>query len=353
MICKTGIIGLLGLALLRPAAAQDRGTADAVASMELRLQSTIARAAGSVVAIWVDREPEAAPAKPLAPRLPVPGLPGMEAFGRRPVGAWCSGVIAEADGLVVTTHFNVSGKVRAVKVRLADGREFEGRLLGFNGTADLAAIKIEADRLPVLAKAPLGTLRSGTPVLALGRAPDGEGLTANPGIISASSRLAGKGVQTDAKLNYGNVGGPLVDLEGRLVGITCKVDVKYAASRGQNSGVGFAITYDRAGELLADLKAGRNEAEPRRPFLGIEFNPKSMITMGVELLNVQAGGAAERAGLKPGDVIVQFDGAKITYFDELRAAILRKSPGERVKIRFIRDEEDHEVDCELGWAPGE
>jgi S1-C subfamily serine protease len=352
---RTWTAWILLAALAAPAAAQEIRAEDPLGAMESTLQSALSKAAGSVVGIWVDREPEAPkPAPKAEPRMRMPGAPLEEVFAKRPHGAWCSGVVAEASGIVLTTHFNVSGRVKAIKVRLADGRELDGKLLGYNGTADLAAIKVEAEGLPVPAKAPLDRIRAGMPVVALGRAPDGRGLTANPGIVSASARLVGgKGVQTDAKLNFGNVGGPLVDLDGRLVGITCKVDVKYASSRGQNSGVGFAVTHDRVGELLASLKEGRNEAEPRRPFLGIEFNQKSKVAEGVELQSVTAGGAAERAGLKPGDVIVAFDGRKVSYFDDLRASILRKAPGDRVKVRFLRGSEEHEADCELGWAPGE
>lgn len=350
------ISGLLALMLALPANAQEIRAEDPVAALELSLQAALARAANAVVAIRVDREPEAPPkAAPRGiPSLRPPGVPLEDVFAKRPASAWCSGFVAEASGIILTTHFNVSGKIKSIKVLLPDGREFEGTLLGYNGTTDLAALKIEAEGLTPLAKSPLDRIQAGMAVVALGRAPDGRGLTVNPGIISASSRLiGGKGVQTDAKLNYGNVGGPLVDLEGRLVGSTCKVDVKYASSRGQNSGVGFAVTHDRTFEVLADLKAGKNEAEPRRPFLGIEFEPNSKVAEGVELKTVTAGGAAERGGLKKGDVIIAFDGVKIMNFDDLRGVILRKASGDRVKVRFIRGEESHEVDCELGWAPGE
>jgi len=164
--------------------------------------------------------------------------------------------------------------------------------------------------------------------------------------------MSGKGIQIDAKLNYGNVGGPVVDHEGRLVAVSCKVDVKYASVYGQNSGVGFAITHDRFTSLLADLKAGKNEAESRRPFLGIQFDQKST-KEGVELESVQPGGAAEKAGIKAKDVIVEFDGKKIAVFDDLRETILRKSPGDKVKVKVLRGEEAIEFDCTLGWAPGE
>ena len=144
----------------------------------------------------------------------------------------------------------------------------------------------------------------------------------------------------------------MVDLDGRLLAVSCKVDVKYAPIYGQNSGVGFAITHDRFSNILADLKAGKNEAEARRPFLGIQFDQKST-KEGVELESVQAGGAAEKAGIKARDVIVEFDGRKIGAFDDLRESILRKAPGDKVKVKVQRGEDEMEFECTLGWAPGE
>jgi S1-C subfamily serine protease len=258
----------------------------------------------------------------------------------------------ESSGTILTTWFNVSGKVRSIKVMLPDGRELDAQILGYNGTYDLAALKVEAEGLPTLKKTRLEDLKTGQQLVALGRAPDGKGLTVNPGIVSAASRLAGKGIQIDSKLNYGNVGGPVVDLEGRLVAVSCKVDVKFASVYGQNSGVGFAITHDRFSNILADLKAGKNEAEARRPFLGIQYDQKST-KAGVELESVQAGGAAEKAGIKAHDVIVEFDGRKIGVFDDLRESILRKSPGDKVKVKVLRGEDEMEFECTLGWAPGE
>ncbi len=343
------MLGLLGL----PAAAQEAvKTDDALAAVELATVRAIEKAASCVVAIKVEREAE--PPKPTPEPSRRPGLRGMpfhpmqDVFANRPKDAWCSGVVLEADGLILTTHFNVSGKVRAIKVHLADGRELEGRLLGYNGTYDLAAIKVDAKGLPTPARAPVEMLKAGQPVIALGRAPDGQSLTANPGIVSAPSRLGGRGIQVDAKLNYGNVGGPVVDLEGRLVAISCKVDTKFSSTRGQNSGVGYAITHDRLPEIVAEIRAGKSVAESRRPLLGIVFNQKST-KKGVELESVQPSGAAEKAGIKAGDVIVEFDGTPITYFDELRASIMRKAPGERVKVKVLRGEESLEFDCELGW----
>jgi len=351
---------MLALALLLAVAPspQEIKSDDLVTVIEKRCEKVCQKVAPSVVAIRVEREPD--PEKKPAPRLPRRAPPGQmpepeDLFAKRPADFWCSGTVIDADGLVATTAFNVSGKVKTITVRLADGRELEGKILGMNATDDLALLKIDAKELPVLVPARVEDLKAGHSVMALGRAPDGKGLTLNPGIVSAVSRLGGRGLQTDAKLNFGNVGGPLVDSEGRLIAITCKVDTKagISSTRGQNSGVGYAVTHEELRKILPDLKAGKVVAESRRPFLGIEADQKANTAPGVLLAAVRAGGSAEHAGIKGGDTIIEMDGQKITYFDELRAAILRRSPGDHIRVKVKREDKELEFDCELGWAPEE
>jgi S1-C subfamily serine protease len=162
----------------------------------------------------------------------------------------------------------------------------------------------------------------------------------NPGIVSAPARLQGKGLQMDSRMNYGNVGGPLVDLEGRFVGVTCKVDVKFAASFGQNSGVSFAVTWDKLNELLPDLKNGAKVRGTGAPFLGVQWNQNVDEPDGVPIESVVPGGSAEAGGLKPGDVILEFGGTRVKSFDDLREIINKKSVGDKVKIRFRRGEDE-------------
>jgi len=347
MILRTLV---LALALGGVAAAQEIRTPDLVTEMEGAYQKAAQKAAGSVVAIKVDREPEADKSK----SVPIPGMrrfggmqPPEDVFAKRPA-AWCSGVVLESNGTILTTYFNVSGKVKSVKVLLPDGRELEAKILGYHGGYDLAALKVEAEGLPTLARSRVEDLKAGHPVIALGRAPDGKGLTVNPGIVSAASRMSGRGLQLDAKLNYGNVGGPVVDLEGRLVAVSCKVDVKYASVYGQNSGVGFAITHEKFSNILADLKSGKNEMEIKRPLLGIVWNQTST-KEGVEIESITPGHAAEKAGMKPKDVIVEFDGRKLSTFDDLKESIMKRTPGDSVKVKVLRGEEQIEFDCTLGW----
>lgn len=347
MILRTLV---MALALGAGAFAQEIKSEDAVTTLEASYQKAAEKAAPAVVAIKVDREPEAAE-KPRGRTFPGLGgrfgIPPEDVFAKRPV-AWCSGVIVERSGTILTTYFNVSGKVKSVKVMLPDGRELDARVLGYNGAYDLAALKVEAEGLPTLKQARVDELKTGHALIALGRAPDGKGLTVNPGIVSASSRMSGRGLQLDAKLNYGNVGGPVVDLEGRLVAVSCKVDVKYASIYGQNSGVGFAITHDRFTTLLVDLKAGKSELAAKRPLLGIIWDQKSS-REGVQIESITPGHAAEKAGIKPKDVIIEFDGRKTATFDDLKEAIQKKSPGDKVKVTVVRGEETIEFECTLGW----
>lgn len=309
---------------------------------------TIATVGPSVVSVKVDRE------KTETPRSSGGFSSMMDGgvFKNRPQNAPASGTIIDPDGWIVTSHFNVSGKVNRIAVTLADGRTLEATLKGYNATFDIALLKIDAQNLPVLRKSPLESLRTGKFVAAFGRAPDGRSLTFNPGIVSAPGRLAGRGIQVDSKLNYGNAGGAIVDREGRLIGITCKVDTKFSGSYGQNSGVGFAVTWDKLEQILPDLKAGKTVGEPRRAFLGIQANVESEVE-GVEIQVVQPASAAEKAGVKPGDVIVELDGKAVKNFEELRAIITSKAPGDKIKIKLKRQGEVLSVEAELGWAPGE
>jgi S1-C subfamily serine protease len=333
---------------------------DVVATLETRYQKVAQKVGPAIVAIRVEREPEASEKKPSEPRRPRrlpqggPMIEPPDLFATRPADFWCSGTVVESDGLVATTAFNVSGKVKSITVRLADGRELEGKILGVNGSDDLALLKIDAKDLPTLAPSHIEDLHAGCAVMAIGRAPDGKSLTLNPGIVSAVSRMAGRGIQHDARLNFGNVGGPLVDCEGRLIAITCKVNTRSGISStlGQNSGVGYAVTNEELKKILPDLKNGKSVAEARRPALGVyQADLKNATVSGAAIGQVVAGGAAERAGIQKGDVVIEMDGQKVSYFDELRALILRKAPGDRVKLKVMREEKELEFEVELGWAP--
>ncbi len=333
---------LFSAALASTARAQ--GDGGLAASMEEAYQRAADKAAPSVVAVWVTREAEKEPST--GNSMLTGGV-----FVRRPKDAPASGTIVDEDGHIITSYFNVNGKVKTIRVTLADGSDKEAQLLGYDSGADVALLKIEAAGLPTLKPSPMAQLKVGTPIVAVGRAPDGKGLTINPGIVSAPARINGRGVQTDARMNYGNVGGPLVDAQGRLVGVTCKVDVKWAASFGQNSGVSFAVTWDQLERLLPDLKKGLKRQGTGQPFLGVVWNQNTDEKEGVPIESVVAGGSAEAGGIKPGDVILEFGGEKTQSFDDLRAGINRRAIGDKVKVKLRRGEEILELTIPLGERP--
>lgn len=305
----------------------------------------IEKASAVVVSIKMDRARDTARPSPRVNRM----FSGT-VFALRP-DAPVTGFILESDGWIATTYFNVQGDLKGVEVTLPDGTIHPAKVMGWNVGADIALLKIEASGLPTLKSADAAEYRTGDLVLAVGRDPIGRGITANQGILSAAGRQSGRSVQVDARLNYGNVGGPLVDVDGRLVGMTCRVNMASAGERGQNSGVGFAMISSKIAEELPKLKRGdRIQGGGGRPYLGV-MGDVNYEGKGARLEQVLSGGAAERAGLKPGDIIQEINGAKIANFDDLRMAILKHKIGDTVKVKVLRVDESLEFEMPLGENP--
>lgn len=309
---------------------------DLSADLEQMHATVIEIVAPAVVGLRVDREPEAR-------KSPSPA--GV--FGERPSGAICSGLIVDPAGYIVTSWFNVEGKVRKIVAILHDGSEHEAKLLGYDGPLDIALLKIQAQRLPTLPYARLAELEQGEPVFAIGRAPGGRELCFNPGVLSAKERFGGKMVQTDARTNFGNAGGPLVDRRGRVIGVTCKVSTRAALTYGQNSGVSFAAVWEKIAEAMPNLKQGARLATERRPFLGITYDSESA-EKGVRILDVHPGTAAEKGGVKPGDRILEFGGQTVDTPTELLRQINRLKIGDEVRLKIRRGNETLDLVVRLG-----
>jgi S1-C subfamily serine protease len=329
-------------------AAAQAGDASTLRAIEGSYTRAIEKASAVTVSISVDRVRDTATR---APRMG--GMYSGTVFATRP-NAPVSGFIVEADGWIATTYFNIQGDLKGVEVTLPDGSIHPAKVMGWNVGADLALLKIEATGLPTLPFADPAEFRSGDMVVAVGRDPNGRGITANPGIISAAGRHSGRSIEVDARLNYGNVGGVLVDLEGKLVGMTCKVNMARAGDFGQNSGVSFVMIGTKIAEELPKLKRGdRVQGGGGRPFLGVMGDREYAAGDGARLEGILSGGAAEKAGLLAGDVIQAINGDSVANFDDLRQAIMKHKIGDTVKVKVKRGEEVLEFEMPLGENPSE
>jgi len=253
-----------------------------------------------------------------------------------------SGVIVTSDGYILTNN-HVVENATAIQVETTDGRTFSGKVIGLDPKTDVAVIKIEANDLPHLPLADSDKIETGDVVLAIGN-PFGIGQTVTTGIVSAKGR-ATMGldyedfIQTDAAINPGNSGGALIDTDGHLVGINTAI----LSESGGNQGIGFAVPANLARWVMNSLlKNGHVE----RGFLGVniqeltpqlakQFNLKQ--TQGALVSEVTPNSPADKAGLKSGDVIVEFNGNTLTDSRHLRLQVAETVPGISVPMKVIRD----------------
>ena len=263
------------------------------------------------------------------------GLSSHTDYYNRPKGP-VSAVAWDAEGHVITSLFNVSGTIRkgGLRATLPDGRAVEAVLLGWDEEKDVALLKIDGAGLAPLPRADFASLAQGSFVALVGRSPDRSNPTLNLGVLSALHRMRDTAVQSDAETNYGNAGGALVTLRGELVGVACQV--KPDAVWGQSGGVGFACKLASIDSVIDRLKAGEKIAAPKRPDAGIMPGEGDPEIEGVQVAAVRPESEAEKAGLKAGDVMTEFDGKKLTDFESLREILDDKKIGDTVDVKVKR-----------------
>jgi serine protease Do len=273
------------------------------------------------------------------------GTPGRRGPTRREQSLG-SGVIVSRDGYILSNNHVVTG-ADEIKVALAGGqREYVAKLIGGDPQTDIAVLKIEADDLPAITITDSDKLDVGDVVLALGN-PFGVGQTVTSGIVSATGR-GGFGIvdyedfiQTDAAINPGNSGGALVDAEGRLVGINTAI----ISRTGGSQGIGFAIPVNMAkgvmDRLIKDGKVSRGYLgvllQDVSPELAKEFGLTDQ--QGAIVAEVSPNTPAAKAGLREGDVIVEFNGRKIPDRRQLRLMVSQTAPNTEVTFKVIRDKQ--------------
>ena len=270
------------------------------------------------------------------------GLPHTPRY-RKGVG---SGVLISQNGYIVTNHHVVNNS-DILRVRLHDGREFSGELVGSDPNSEIAIIKIEAESLPFLNFGNSESLRLGEWVIAIGN-PFGLTSTVTAGIISAKSRSLSiiegglpleSFIQTDAAVNPGNSGGALVDLEGNLVGINTAI----YSETGNYAGYAFAVPATIVKKVAYDIMT---YGEVQRAFLGISYQgamtEEEAKEAGLDKITgilirevVNESGAAE-AGLKAGDILLRIDGNEVSSPGRLQELIGTKHPGDKVEVIYLR-----------------
>ena len=257
-----------------------------------------------------------------------------------------SGVIVEKDGVIVT-NYHVVANSHEIAVTLADGRRFVADLVGADAASDLAVLRIDAKDLPAAEWGDSDTVEVGEMVWAIGN-PFGLDRTLTYGIVSAVGR---RGVldspyqeflQTDASINPGNSGGPLVDVHGRVMGITTAIVGK------DYSGIGFAIPSNMAREVSrAILDSGYVE----RGYLGMALRPSGPSVFGVVVEAVEPQSPAAAAGIRPGDLVVSFDGQPVADPAGLVLQLTRAPIGESVPIEIVRDGTPRSLTVQVGRRP--
>jgi serine protease Do len=265
-----------------------------------------------------------------------------------------TGFIIDKDGFIVTNN-HVAENADKIKVVLKDKREFDARVVGRDPQTDLALLKIDAkEDLPVVRLGSSDKLQVGEWVAAIG-SPFGLEQTVTAGIVSAKGRVIGSGpyddfIQTDASINPGNSGGPLINMNGEVVGINTAI-----IAGGQ--GIGFAIPIDLASNIIQQLKTN---GEVTRGWLGITiqdlkgdlaeyYNLKDQ--SGVLVTDVIPGDPADKAGIKPHDIIIDVNGKKVMTSHELTAMAAELTVGDKATLTVMRDGKQKSFDVEVGKRP--
>jgi len=290
-----------------------------------------------------------------SPRRPTP--PRTREFYSRGLG---SGVIVDAEKGYVITNYHVVGQADKVEVVLSDNRSFPAEWVRTDAQTDLAVVKIKPDHLIA---APLGEgdkVEVGDLVLAIG-APEGLPQTVTMGIISAKGRTQGDSkqyqnfIQTDAAINHGNSGGPLVNMRGEVIGINTAI----VSRTGVSEGIGLAIPADMVKNVMRQLV---DRGKVTRGYLGVgiqdvdeklakSFNLPN--TKGALVSQVMPGGPADRAGIKAGDFIVAVNGKEVADVNQLRQAVADLEPGKTVPLEIYRDGRKKTLEAKVEPQPAE
>ena len=267
-----------------------------------------------------------------------------------------TGFLVDSNGTIVT-NAHVVGTSKQVQVRFDDKGDYhDAQVLSVDASTDLAAIKIDASDaqgIRPLQLADSDNVQVGDSAIAIGY-PLGLDRTATAGIISGLERQIespngfsiDKVIQTDAPVNPGNSGGPLLNAKGQVIGVNSQIATAAGGGEG-NVGIAFAIPANTVKKVLPDLENG---TAPQHAYLGLQTQTAQNGT-GAQIAETTSGGPSEKAGLKAGDVVKKVDGQTITSPDDVAQSISDKSPGDKVTVTVDRNGHEQSVDVTLGQRP--
>ena len=268
-----------------------------------------------------------------------------------------SGVIINSRGYILTNQHVVEA-ADEIEVALPDGKKLAAKVVGNDPETDLAVLKVDAQNLPAITLGQAENLRVGDVVLAIGN-PLGVGQTVTMGIVSTLHRTGlsintfENFIQTDAAINQGNSGGALVDSSGNLVGINTAI----LSQTGGSIGIGFAIPVSTAKQVMEQLI---ETGAVTRGWVGVELQEitadladsfKLGTTAGVLVAGVQRGSPADRAGIKPGDIVLTVDAKQVSDPDSMRTLIVALAPGKQITLKLKRGQSELELPLQVGKRP--
>lgn len=261
-----------------------------------------------------------------------------------------SGFVYDSGGHVITNQHVISG-ASSLAVKLWNGKSYDAQVVGSDPSTDLAVLKINApaSQLFPLTLGDSSKVVVGDSVVAIG-SPFGLEETVTSGIVSALHRqmqspngyAIDDSIQTDAAINRGNSGGPLIDSQGQVIGVTSQIE----SNSGGSDGVGFAIPSNTVQSIASQLISSGRAAHA---FLGVLLRDAS--TGGAPIVQVRAGTPAAKAGLRTGDVITKIEGKQISSSSQLRSAINARKPGDRVTLTYRRSGKSRTVNVTLATRP--
>jgi serine protease Do/serine protease DegQ len=279
---------------------------------------------------------------------------GFPDTGPQQVASAGSGVIVDADDGYILTNHHVVANADEIKISLFDGRLLDAEVIGTDADTDIAVLQVESDDLVEMPIGDSREVRVGDFVLAIGN-PFGLGNTVTSGIVSGLGRSGiGEGledfIQTDASINPGNSGGALINMRGELIGINSAI----ISRTGGNIGIGFAVPTEIADSVMKQIL---DHGEVRRGLLGVTISSVdeaaaealgAEVESGALITEITPNSAAEQAGLKVEDIIVEVNNKKIHDNRELMNAIGLRTPGETIEIRYVRDGQVRTANATLG-----